>query len=449
MQLRKLRPGEYVELSCKELVPEGLGLCHLEKEEFQDKYKPLTAFVWGALPGERLVARIARVHSNHFFAILARKKELPSDWVGRRGYPEADEDFALYNLSPLRQKPPCPNFTLCGGCKLLHLPYEETLNYKIKWLALQLAREKISWDKIRVVPSPKIHHYRNHVQVHINAAGQKGFYAPFSYRVMPFPAKGCLLFDQELWEKNFPPQYEKVRCVRSRIDFLERQVLTVPLYSAEDKKATFTYHVGFPQDTITKVTLPNTAFFQINLAAIPLWLAHLASLLKKIRDEGELSVLELFSGFGFITRMLAYLFPLRVVAIDILKKELLGSVRIVNDKLGEDRMMHFLDNYYEVDLYDLEKLHNKILPVLKRESFKVLLINPPRAGLGIESVHFFMQNVTFLGRGCVIYSSCNPATLARDLAIFYDYGYQIEDMVLFDFFPFTSHSEVVVFLQKV
>ncbi len=448
MNTRKLKQGWYVEAECKALVPEGLGLSHLDREMVGDKYKPLTGFVWGVLPGERFVARVTRVHSSYFHAVLAEKTELPADWLFRTGEPCAHDRFALFNLSEQRVEPRCENFTLCGGCKLLHLSYPQTLEYKKNWLETQLQRSQVSYPEITVEPSPLEFHYRNHVQVHINLQKQRGFYAPYSYRVQPFPKYGCLLFDQKIFDQTFPDQYELERCVRSRLDKLSGQVLTVPLHSRADKTATFTYHVEFPRGSSTAITVPNTAFFQVNSVALPGWLETLQYLVGSSAAGGKVSVLELFSGFGFITRMLSYNIPLRVIAADILsKKNLLKSV-IANDKLGEPPLKDFADHYLEADLYDASRLSQVFDQKLEKNTFDILLINPPRGGLPEASMHYFMDHIRWLGQPRVVYSSCNAATMARDLVIFEKYGLRLTYLKLFDFFPYTSHYEAVGLLEK-
>lgn len=448
MQSQKLKIGQYVELECKDLVPEGLGISYLNKELFGDKYKPLTGFIWGVLPEERFVARITRVHSSYFHGVLARLTELPQEWLGKTDFPTGDPVFALYNTSEERKKPPCDNFTLCGGCKLLHLDYEKTLTYKKKWLLLSLKGQKIDFENVKIISSPQEFYYRNHVQVHINLAGQKGFYAPYSYRVAPFPETGCLLFYQKLFEEKYPEIDKKVRCVRSRIDLQTKNVLTVPLYSPQDKNSTFTYHVAYPKSSVTSITIPNTAFFQVNLSILPLWLSQIENYFSQISISKKIFVLELFSGFGFITRVLAYLFPIEVVAFDILPKKEVQKARIENDRLGSEKLVDFVQNYYPVDLTNLLALEKTILPILQNKSFHLLLLNPPRAGLGIEQTRFFLKNLVFQETPKVIYSSCNPATFARDLKVFLENGFKIQDMVQFDFFPYTAHSEVLAFLTK-
>jgi 23S rRNA (uracil1939-C5)-methyltransferase len=74
----------------------------------------------------------------------------------------------------------------------------------------------------------------------------------------------------------------------------------------------------------------------------------------------------------------------------------------------------------------------------------ILLIDPPRGGITREALKVILE----LGPAKIVYISCNPSTLARDLALFSEKQYAIEKIAPFDFFPHASHLETVACLQR-
>jgi len=516
MNQRKLKKYQIIEAECKELVPDGLGLSHISRE-FDERLKPLTGFIWGVLPGEKFLAKVIKAKSNHFHAVLLKKDEVPDNWQsftkhieepvytakdlpfirkknqGADGFATSekftsinDEDsqkstaqgfvhetWALYKVSPERVDEQCENFVECGGCKLLHLSYEDTLAYKKKWLESQLNHNKIKYDTIDIIEAPKKYHYRNHVQVHINKFKDRGFFSPGSYRTVKFPEnkniefdecdsgdnhhhthqinRGCLIFDQKLFDDNFPKELELERCVRSRIDVLTNKVKHWSLYSKKDKADFFDYTIEFPKNSTTTITIPNDAFYQVNSLFLPIWLTKIKELIltqlsSAIESKQQLNVLELFSGFGFISRMLSFEFNLSSLGIDILKPKSFESVKIINDKNGKPSLKQFKKNYIQQDLTVLNEIDNKYKSKIKENSFDFIMLNPPRAGFIPEQITYLFEELIHPHPNFIIYSSCNSATFARDMVIFQENNYEIKDIDLMDFFPWTSHFEILSLL---
>lgn len=468
MQTRKLKVGQIIEAVCQDFVQEGFGLSHVQTNTWSYPVKPLTGFVWGVLPHEHFLARVTRVKKNHFHAVLLRIEEIPNDVFKenvQKDFQPSQTHFehsywALFQVNKQRVPSLCENFVLCGGCKLLHLSYHDGALYKEKWLHQQLSHKNIfpkkSW---RLLPK-QIYHYRNHVQVHINKHKQRGFYAPFSYRTQEFPQSGCLLFDQQNFDYTFPQELSLVRCVRSRLNLNEnniaQEVSTVELNSAQEKQTEFTYQVHYPLGSCTQVRLPTTAFFQVNQNILPQWLTIMENWVRQLfyknntleNHNSNIAVLELFSGSGFISRLLSYHFPLQVVGVDLLKKEDIMRVHIENDKQGTPPLTDFAHHYIHQNLLELEKISKANKEKIKQKKFDMLLLNPPRGGFVPNSLHFLLQQILPDFSAPILYSSCNGSTLARDLEAFHGYGYRLQELVFMDFFPFTAHYESLALLQK-
>ncbi len=441
MQIRKLKRDQVVSVHCKELVPEGFGLCHIEVLE-EAPVKPLTGFIWGILPGEKGLARVARVKKNHFHGTLLNQEQTGAPIVSKPGGESfAHKHWALYEVAEQRIDAGCDNFVACGGCKLQHLSYEDGLGFKENWLINHLSHQGLELPEIEKVSSPRLQHYRNHVQVHINKHKHRGFYAPFSYRTVQFPEHGCRLFDQQSFDKDFPVELELERCVRSRVDYIDNNIGHWSLYSADDKKAKFTYHIEYPPRQKIAVTIPNAAFFQVNTSALPQWLQAIADLISEY-TEGE-NCLELFSGFGFISLLTGLKVKLTSYGADILHPRDLKEVSLSTDDAETEQKLQqsknaFNERYLQVDLTNTEKIEKLKEAPLAEVDF--VLMNPPRSGF--KEIEFFLKEI-LPAKKPFIYSSCNSASFARDAAVLAAEGYRLRRLFLFDFFPYTSHFEVL------
>lgn len=442
MNIRKLKPGAFVELECKHFVAEGLGLSYFTDETQKEEFKPHVFFIWGVLPGERFIARIAQVKSKNAHGVLAWRDELPADLGGDF----AHLTWALRNLSAERAEPECENYLRCGGCRMQHMSYPQTLQYKADWLKTQLARNKVevSAMEFHSLPEGTRRHYRNHAQVHINKFGTYGFYEPVSYRTRAFPEHGCLIFDEKRLRADFPKYPVEVRAARIRLNTDGKAVFTV-LNSREETKTTARYTVAWPAGRTVDIEFPVTGFFQANLRALPFWLDTISEYFRRTEKTGP-RVLELFSGFGFISRMLSIIEPMDVLAMDILSPEQVGQVRFFEN--GAEIKSNFSEKFKKVDLFLPEKLPTEVLQAVSEFIPEVLLINPPRAGLLPATWQKMREGALKNFHGPIIYSSCDAATMARDLAFFGAEGYRCESMRAFDFFPWTHHYETVSYLTK-
>jgi 23S rRNA (uracil1939-C5)-methyltransferase len=86
----------------------------------------------------------------------------------------------------------------------------------------------------------------------------------------------------------------------------------------------------------------------------------------------------------------------------------------------------------------------KILKEMPGADFDLLVLDPPRAGVSGKG----LKQIVSLNTPAIIYVSCNPAALARDLSLFYEKGYRLRKLFCFDFFPHTPHLESLAILVK-
>ncbi|MBV6492716.1 MAG: putative RNA methyltransferase [Turneriella sp.] len=449
MDIRRFKPGALVELKCHHFVNEGVGLSYFADETLKEKFKPHVFFIWGVLPGEHFVARLAKVKSKVAYGVLASQEEVANAFPEKVGEQNFSHDtWALFSLSQSRVESECAHFLRCGGCKMRHLSYKDSLKYKEEWLRTQLTHHKIVIDTLDVdYPSETERlHYRNHIQVHINKFGVYGFYEPLSYHTYPFPEHGCLIFDEKSIRKKFPKFPVAVRAVRIRQNSDKTTIFTV-LNSKDERNTKMRYTVNWPPNSKTHIDFLVTQFFQVNLQILPRWLSTIAEYMPKVSGK-KLHVLELFSGFGFISRMLSQVFDLSILAADILTASDIQEV-VFTSQNGENLASGFAENYFSVDLFLPDRIGENFLKAVKEHNPKVLLVNPPRAGLTHAVWSKLRESALDTFAGTIIYSSCNASTMARDLGYLQEEGWRVKKIQLFDFFPWTHHFETVTVLEKV
>jgi len=170
------------------------------------------------------------------------------------------------------------------------------------------------------------------------------------------------------------------------------------------------------------------SFFQVNLPVAEEMLRHVLSL---IENQHDLNILELYSGVGLFTRFLAP-YASQLTAIE-------SSPSACFDFVTN------LDEFDNVSLY--EGAVEEILPGLIKqlETVDLVVLDPPRAGLNTWA----RQALIDLDPEQIIYISCDPSTLARDLKHFSGAGYSLQNLHAFDMFPQTAHVETVVLMSRV
>jgi len=176
-----------------------------------------------------------------------------------------------------------------------------------------------------------------------------------------------------------------------------------------------------------QLSLSPESFFQVNLGVAEKLVEYV---LARLPQEPDLNTLELYAGAGLFSLFLAER-SRELIAIE-------SSPSACFDFANN------LDAYVNVRLY--EGLVEDILPALMSElpSLDLVVLDPPRAGLHPKA----RQSLEKLPCKHIIYVSCDPSTLARDLKHLCAAGYELEDVHLFDMFPQTYHMETVAILQR-
>ena len=352
--------------------------------------------------------------------------------------------------SPLRVNPPCPHFGICGGCHYQMLAYKDQVQLKISILKEQLERlGGLHFDQeLELVPSPNPLAYRNQVQFHPFTSGKLGFMSAEGNQLIPIDI--CLLplsGIQETWPLLELAEDHQL----SRIAFREdsRGEILALLEGTEpeppeletDLPISLAYKAkGVPgifmlagEDSLFYLLqgkdylVSPESFFQVNLEVAEAMLNYVLSLLP---SNPFPEILELYSGVGFFSRFLAE-HCVHLVAIE-------ASAAACYDFVDN------MDSFYNVELY--EGAVEEILPSLVKDlpHPQLVVLDPPRSGLQAKAREALLS----LAPEQIIYISCDPSSLARDLKAFKAAGYELTNLRGFDMFPQTYHIETVVSITR-
>jgi len=450
-----LTPGEECEVEIIDLNHRGEGVG--KKEGF-------TLFVPRALPGESARVTIKNVRKNYAEAGL----------------------LAITGASAGRVEPPCPHFPTCGGCQLLHLAYQEQLAWKKKRVKETLNRIAGITPEIKpILEMEEPRHYRNKADIHLDFAGgtvKAGFYEAYSRHVIDVssclvqhPSNNDLLHalrEAAREYSNHEPEttgrgnlpFSRVTIRSSFTTGESLLILAVPVMQGSTITSNLTgrlqkladmicAHAGTPpagivllpegrensgqviltgRDYLEEMIGPFTfrisprSFFQINTEQAKVLYEEALALSGSPR-----TAFDLYCGTGNFALYLAQKAE-RVVGIDSDASAIKDAEE--NARLNKTGNVEFVKGQAE----------KKPELLLEGKHPKTIFLNPPRQGCSPD----LLDAVARAGPERVVYISCNPATLARDLKILMEAGYRAVEARPVDMFPHTSHVETVCLLQR-
>ena len=451
--MAKPRRGDTIELAVDDLAFGGDGVGRA------DGY---VMFVRGGLPGDRLRVRVTEARGRYGRATIE----------------------SVVTPSPDRVEAPCPYFGHCGGCRLQHLAYPAQLAFKSRQVHECLTRlgGLPPFELRPIVAAPEPYGYRNKMEFTVAEPGPVlGLHAAERYDVV-LDIERCLLqsdtmnalldeFRREVRSRGlsvWDPKSERgllrfltvregrgtgqamVNIVASAPDIealapvAERLRARVPatigvLLNVNDRKASVAVgteeHLLLGRDHLTELLdgvafqVSASSFFQTNTVQAERLFAIVA---EACALDGRDTVLDLYSGTGAISLLLARR-AARVYGIEV-------SAAAVGDAIRNARA-NGIDN---CTFMTGEVRH--VLPGLTSEGVRasVVVADPPRAGFHPKA----LAALSTLAPARIVYVSCNPATLARDVGDLARRGYRLEWVQPVDMFPQTPHIEAVARLSR-
>jgi len=348
-----------------------------------------------------------------------------------------------YSVSHICSKevPVCPVFGTCGGCQYQDIPYDEELRLKEIRLRelLGLHLDVSAFDIRPVVPSPQIYHYRNRLDLKLVKTKRGTLHIGFTplekgpvveVASCPIAMAQISAFLPRLREEaiaRIPGKYHvanlTVRCgdgPEVRWGGIGRRSLRL-----EEKDYFSTRLCGL------EIFYSLDTFFQANLSILPVLAQELRSLSIWSKDA---SFFDLYGGVGLMGFLVHDLVG-RVFNIE----ESVHSVKLARYNLEKNSLknVEVCEGRVEIVLSEL---------LLKSGSFgNIVMVDPPRAGLSKDAVALLKQmpRARYL-----LYLSCDPESLAQNLADLTAGPWQVVKVQPFDFFPRTRHLETLVLLKN-
>jgi 23S rRNA (uracil1939-C5)-methyltransferase len=427
-------------LSIEKLVYGGDGLAHVEGN---------TVFVPYVLPGEQVRA-------------TARERKKKVVWADLLEVTRAAEH---------RTTPRCPHFLRCGGCHYQHIAHEEQLRLKEGILRETLARlGRIAWNGPVATHSAEEYGYRNRAQWALREAMPRalGYFLPESSVILPIDE--CPILSPRLLETfqrlqemtrsgTLPEGVQEIEAYADSAD--EKLALNVAFASFPDpaQQLARVFREALPQleslllldQKRNKFELSGPGYLFYEVGEFRYRVSHLSffqvnrflieGLLRAVIGEARGTLaLDLYAGVGFFTLPLSRRFS-QVAAVDAN----LAATRDLRTN-AENVATNITEHNEQVEVF----LKNT------RQTPDLVVLDPPRGGLGELSA----AKLAALGAPEIVYLSCDPSTLARDLAVLTGTvdstpgagrdapRYQIASLDLFDLFPQTFHIETLVRLRR-
>ena len=437
---------------------EGEGIAKID-----NKY-PI--FIDGALKGEKVKVRIVKVNKNFAYGKL----------------------MEVLEASEERVNPPCAIYKRCGGCKLQHASYKAQLDFK--WDRVKDCVSKIGKLDPSIVKYPlgmeEPWRYRNKVQLPIgliNGEVKIGFFAPRSHDIIDM--ESCLIQDEigdkvvkltrEWIEKfnirpyNVGGEYDEkgvVRHIMIRRGFTTNEVMVVLVTNGEklphkeefvdlmvknipgiksviqninSKKTNVILGLEsktlWGEDTISdyigdfRFNISPLSFFQVNPTQTEVLYGKA---LEYANLTGNEEVFDAYCGTGTITLFLSQKAK-KVYGVEIIPQAIDNAW--INAKENKVENVEFFVGESEVVIPDL---------INKGVKADVVVVDPPRKGCDKK----LLDAITNIDAKKIVYVSCDPSTLGRDLKVLEDNGYKTLEVQPVDMFPNTSHVENVAKLIK-
>ncbi len=470
-----MKKNELFELTIEDMSKDGEGIGHLRDHEKDG----LTVFVKDTAPGDRVLARMLKEKKSYAYGRLER----------------------IIEPSPDRVEPLCGKARSCGGCTLQHLSYEKQLELKQKYVENCLSRigglENAAALMEPIIGMDEPWHFRNKMQFPVGrdkaGAPVAGFYAGHSHSLIALsdcPAghpvnkeiirgfteymkeESVTEYDEETHSglvrhllirtgfatgelmvcviingDKLPGQEVMVRKLRDAVERYNKEqasYIRLSTVSININKEKTNRILGFSGRTIygepvivdtirdLKFEIAPESFFQIN----PLQTERLyGKALEYAGLSGDETVWDMYCGIGTISLFLAG------------KAKQVYGVEIVPQAIENARRNAEINGFSNTEFFAGKA--EEVVPKCYEEdpqkyTADVVVVDPPRKGCD----RALLETIISMSPKRLVYVSCDPATLARDIAILNRGGFEVKRVTPTDMFPHSMHVETVVQLSK-
>lgn len=454
--IMELKKNDIIELNITAMSSEGSGIGRTQEG--------LAVFVPMSAVGDSLRVRILKVKKTHAFGKI--------------------EEILIPSKD--RIKPQCPVFRLCGGCVYSHITYEAEAQIKEKRVADAISRIGGIDTKINLIVSADAPcRYRNKAQIPTGMSQDgkvsMGFFSRHSHRIADSMdcelqpeifLKASKVLREFIEEKNISVYNEEthtglVRHLYLRFGEASGELMVCIVINGESipcedelvnrltkalpltktvivnsntektnvivgKKFRTVYGKGYIKDTLCglEFILSPQSFYQVNHNQAE----KLYSLAKEYaRLKSTDTLIDLYCGTGTIGLTMAKECK-NLIGVEVVPEAIKDAVKNANNNGISNARFICADA-------------SKAADELKQEGMKpdVVILDPPRKGCDSALIH----TINEMNPERIVYVSCDPATLARDLKIFDELGYKTLEVTPVDMFPRTAHVESVARLQRI
>ncbi len=396
--------GKRVKVTIEKIVSGGDGLAHLSDGR--------VVFVSGGLPGEEVVIRLTQCKHDFARAVID----------------------TLITPSEIRGEPKCSYYGICGGCDLQHVKDTHQIEMKRAVFRDTMARigsiDVDSLDKnYQVVPGP-LWEYRTRAKFHIDKQHRRaGFLGKNTSDVVDIQM--CPILDHRLnqllsqqKESWFSLPAHKEAAAQRKRQF-SHHLHTIQTVAGDDgaviEETTTVQTIAPKYLPSRKFVINGEVFFQSNQIMLSSLLDDLFS------DLSGSKAMDLFSGVGTFAAFLQDRYD-QVIAVE-----------------RDRRCLQFAEK--NLDLHKVLFYSDTVENWIKNKGefgIDLIVVDPPRTGLPSSVVDIMLS----WRPKKIIYISCNPVTLARDLKIMLRRGYHIDKMRAYDFYPQTTHLEAAAVIVR-
>lgn len=450
-----VKKNDIIEVEFQDITHDGSGVA---------KVNGYTLFIPSGLPGEKAKVKVLKTKKNYGFGKVIERL--------------SDSEF--------RTTPQCPIYGQCGGCQLQHVSYEGQLSFKQKQVEDVLARighlEHVPVHPIIGMEDPW--NYRNKAQVPVgeDEAGLiAGFYQRGSHRIIDMEAchiqedandtvvrvvkevatdLGIHAYDEKKHRgvlrhiiakygrqteevmvvlitntKDLPHKKQLIEKIVERIPNVKSIVHNVNSHRTNvifGKETNVIWGEPYIYDYIgdVKFAISAQSFYQVNPVQTKVLYDKA---LEYAQLTGEETVIDAYCGIGTISLFLAK------------KTKKVYGVEIVGQAITDAKRNARLNGIENADFFVGEA--EKVIPWWYKQGIQadVIVVDPPRKGCD----EALLNTIIEMKPKRIVYVSCNPATLARDLRILEDGGFETKEVQPVDMFPMTSHVELVALMSRV
>lgn len=433
-----MKKNDEIELVCTDLSDQGFGIGH---------HEGMTVFADNLLPGEKARVKVIKLSKTYAIGKVVERLITSKD----------------------RIEPACAQANRCGGCALMHLKYDRQLDYKEKQLKDLFHAISPEIEVLKPLGMAVPYHYRNKAQFPVriqNGKVEGGFYRARSNDIVP--VRECMIQSEKIneiyqWlldhlsldqagslrhlllrESKKTSQVQVVfigeknhnlKSLTHKLVHDHPEVASV-IFNLNQRKDNVIlgdqYEVLYGQDYIAEkcldldIQLHFKSFFQINPQQMEVLYSKALEMADLNKDD---QVIELYSGTGTIGLLAAR------------KAGYVTGVEIVPEAVANARVNQQLNGIENARFVCMDASE---FAAKKENQADVVLVDPPRKGMTRQGI----EDICALEPKRVVYISCNPRTLARDLKEFASRDYQCLKIQPVDMFAHTTGMECIALLVR-